>query len=154
MRDNWIEPLVGAVVLVGAGAFLFYLLVAGDARPAPDGYPLTARFGQVGGLREGDDVRVAGVKVGRVRRISLQPITYLAVTDLEIAPQTRLPKDSTARVTSDGLLGGAHVAIEPGAEPVMLEAGGEIENTQGAVDLFGLIGQFINNPAAPSEPAT
>jgi len=72
MRDNWIEPLVGAVVLIAAGVFLTYLLVAGDARPAPDGYTLTARFGQVGGLREGDDVRVAGVKVGRVERIALQ----------------------------------------------------------------------------------
>ena len=153
MRDNWIEPLVGAVVLGGTGAFLTYLLIAGDARPAPDGYRLTARFGQVGGLREGDDVRIAGVKIGRVGRISLQPDTYLAVADLEIAPQTRLPRDSTARVTSDGLLGGAHVAIEPGADTAMLKAGGEIENTQGAVDLFGLIGQFINKPAAPSEPA-
>jgi phospholipid/cholesterol/gamma-HCH transport system substrate-binding protein len=154
MRDNWIEPLVGAVVLIVAGVFLTYLLVAGDARPAPDGYSLTARFGQVGGLREGDDVRVAGVKVGRVERIALQPDTYLAVTHLEIAPQTRLPRDSTARVTSDGLLGGTHVAIEPGADTAMLKAGGEIENTQGAVDLFGLIGQFINRPATAGEPAT
>ena len=54
MRENWIEPLVGAVVLLGAGLFLTYLLVAGDARPAPGGYSLTARFGQVGGLREGE----------------------------------------------------------------------------------------------------
>lgn len=154
MRDNWIEPLVGAVVLLGASVFLTYLLVAGDAQPAQDGYRLTARFGQVGGLREGDDVRVAGVKVGRVERIALQPDTYLAVAELEVAPQTRLPLDSTARVTSDGLLGGAHVAIEPGADTAMLKAGGEIENTQGAVDLFGLIGQFINKPATAGEPAT
>lgn len=154
MRDTWIEPLVGVVVLVAAGGFLAYLLVVGDARPAPDGYPLTARFGQVGGLRVGDDVRVAGVRVGRVDRISLQPDTYLAVAELQISPQTRLPADSSARVTSDGLLGGAHVAIEPGGETTMLTAGGEITNTQGAVDLFGLIGQFINKPAAASEPAT
>ena len=154
MRDNWIEPLVGAVVLLGASVFLTYLLVAGDAQPAQDGYRLTARFGQVGGLREGDDVRVAGVKVGRVERIALQPDTYLAVAELEVAPQTRLPLDSTARVTSDGLLGGAHVAIEPGADTAMLKAGGEIENTQGAGDLFGLIGQFINKPATAGEPAT
>ncbi|MDH4385746.1 MAG: outer membrane lipid asymmetry maintenance protein MlaD [Caulobacter sp.] len=154
MRENWIEPLVGAVVLLGAGLFLTYLLLAGDARPAPDGYGLTASFGQVGGLREGDEVRVAGVKVGRVERIALQPETYMAVAELEIAPQTRLPRDSTARVTSDGLLGGAYVAIEPGADTAMLKAGGEIENTQGAVDLFGLIGQFINKPATAGEPAT
>lgn len=153
MRDNWIEPLVGAVVLLGAGVFLAYLLVAGDAGPTPDGYRLVARFGQAGGLREGDDVRVAGVRVGRVERISLQPDTYLAVAELEISPQTKLPADSSARVTSDGLLGGAHVAIEPGAETAMLKPGGEITNTQGAVDLFGLIGQFINKPAAAPEPA-
>jgi len=72
----------------------------------------------------------------------------LAVVD----PAVKLPSDSTAKITSDGLLGGSHIAIEPGGAPDNLKPGGEIENTQGAVDLFGLIGQVIR-PATPASPA-
>jgi phospholipid/cholesterol/gamma-HCH transport system substrate-binding protein len=83
----------------------------------------------------------------------LDPKTYFAATELTIDKGVNLPSDSTARISSDGLLGGAHVSIEPGGAEDMLPPGGEIQNTQGAVDLFGLIGQMIKPPPAASQPA-
>ncbi|MFZ4607018.1 MAG: outer membrane lipid asymmetry maintenance protein MlaD [Caulobacter sp.] len=155
MRENWAETIVGALVLIGAGGFLGYLMLTGDVGAQPGGYPVKARFGQVGSLKEGDDVRVAGVRVGQVSGVTLDSKTYFAATELTIDRGVSLPSDSTAKVTSDGLLGGAHISIEPGAAEDMLKAGGEIENTQGAVDLFGLIGQVIKPaPAAAPAPAT
>lgn len=154
MRENWVETVVGAVVLIGAAVFLGYLMTVGHISPRNDGYLVKARFGQVGALKEGDDVRVAGVRVGQVTAVTLDPRTYFAAAALTIDKGVNLPSDSTAKITSDGLLGGVHVSIEPGGAEDMLKPGGEIQNTQGAVDLFGLIGQVINKPAAaPAEPA-
>ncbi len=148
-RGQWAETAMGAVVLGAAAAFLIYALSAGAIRSHGAGYELTARFGQVGALAPGADVRVSGVKVGTVSDITLDPKTFLAVTHLTVDSKVKLPSDSSAKITSDGLLGGSHIAIEPGGAPDNLKAGDEFQNTQGSVDLFGLIGQFLR-PAAPS----
>ena len=152
MRENWAETIVGALVLIGAGVFLAYLMTTGHVGATTGGYAVTARFGQVGSLEEGDDVRVAGVRVGQVSHVKLDPKTYFAATELTIDKGVNLPSDSTAKITSDGLLGGVHVSVEPGAAEDMLKPGGEIVNTQGAVDLFGLIGQVIKPQPAPAQP--
>ena len=154
-RGQLAETGMGALVLVAAVGFFAYALTAGAISARGAGYELHARFGQVGALATGADVRVAGVKVGTVTGIVLDPKTYFAVVDLTVDPAVKLPSDSTAKITSDGLLGGSHIAIEPGGAPDNLKAGGEIENTQGAVDLFGLIGQVIRptTPATPGAPA-
>jgi phospholipid/cholesterol/gamma-HCH transport system substrate-binding protein len=152
MREQWAEIGMGLVVLLLAAAFLIYSLSVGDFGSKPGGYDVVARFGQVGSLAPGAPVSVAGVKVGTVSRITLDPKTYFAVTRLSLDPSVKLPSDSTAKITSDSLLGGVHVAIAPGAATANLKPGGEIENTQGAVDLFSLIGQFIR-PQAPAPPA-
>ena len=158
MRTQWVEAGLGAVVLLIAAAFLVYSLGVAGPSHRGGGYALTARFGEVGSLAAGASVRVAGVKVGTVERVELDPKTFLAVARLNLDADVRLPADSTAKITSDGLLGGAHVAITPGGDPADLKAGGEIENTQGAVDLFGLIGQVMRpqagaQTAPPAEPA-
>ena len=142
-RGQLAETGMGALVLVAAVGFFAYALTAGAISARGAGYELHARFGA--------DVRVAGVKVGTVTGIVLDPKTYFAVVDLTVDPAVKLPSDSTAKITSDGLLGGSHIAIEPGGAPDNLKAGGEIENTQGAVDLFGLIGQVIR-PTTPATP--
>jgi phospholipid/cholesterol/gamma-HCH transport system substrate-binding protein len=161
-REQWAETGVGAVVLVAAASFLIYSLSVGGPSGG-HGYAVKAKFGQVGALAPGAAVSVAGVKVGTVSSISLDPKTFLAVVQLDLDPKTPLPADSTAKITSDGLLGGMHVVIEPGGSPENLKAGGEIENTQGAVDLFGLVGQMLRPqgqtpaaaaPAAPATPGT
>jgi phospholipid/cholesterol/gamma-HCH transport system substrate-binding protein len=146
---------MGGLVLAAAAWFLIYALSAGAIHPQGRGYELVARFGQVGALAPGADVRVSGVKVGTVSQINLDPKTFLAVTRMVLDPTVKLPADSTAKVTSDGLLGGSHIAIEPGGASGDLKPGDEFENTQGSVDLFGLIGQFLRpQGAAPSAAAT
>jgi phospholipid/cholesterol/gamma-HCH transport system substrate-binding protein len=142
--EQWAETGVGAVVLLAAGVFLAYALSnAGGIGKGSGGYELIARFGDVGSLTSGADVRVAGVKVGSVSGIELDPKTFLAKTHIQMQPQVKVPSDSTVKITSDGLLGGQHVVIAPGGAADDMKPGAEFQNAQGAVDLFGLIGQAI-----------
>ena len=143
MREQWAEAATGLVVILLAAIFLVYSLTVGGVGRKSGSYELTARFGEVGALAPGAVVSVAGVKVGTVSDIKLDPKTFLAVARLNLDPTVKLPADSTAKVTSDSLLGGAHIAISPGGALQDLKPGSEIENTQGSVDLFGLIGQFL-----------
>ena len=159
--ETWAETGVGAVVLAAAAGFLIYAL--GHAAKGADagGYEVIGKFGDVGALATGADVRVAGVKVGAVAKIELDPKAYLAKVHLVINKDVKLPADSTAKITSSGLLGGQLVAIAPGGSLEDLKPGAEFQNTQGAVDLFALIGQFVRPTqgaatpaaAAPSAPA-
>jgi phospholipid/cholesterol/gamma-HCH transport system substrate-binding protein len=153
-KGQWAEASVGAVVILVAAAFLAYsLTVGGTVRP--HGYEVRARFGQVGSLTPGAAVSVAGVKIGAVSSIKLDPKTFLAATTLDLDPAVPLPMDSTAKIVSDGLTGASRVAIEPGGSADIIKPGGEIENTQGAVDLFGLVGQMIRpQPPAGASNAT
>jgi phospholipid/cholesterol/gamma-HCH transport system substrate-binding protein len=141
--EQWAETGVGAVVLAAAGVFLFYALGNAGGLKSNAGYELVARFGQAGSLAPGADVKVAGVKVGTVSKIDLDPKTFQAETHLLLNPDIQLPDDSTAKITSDSLLGGEHIAIEPGGSAANFKPGAQFQNTQGAVDLFGLIGQVI-----------
>ncbi|WP_164852629.1 outer membrane lipid asymmetry maintenance protein MlaD [Novosphingobium umbonatum] len=152
MRGNWGETILGLAVLAFAGIFLAYALgVTGMGKQGAT-YELTARFGEAGGIQPGAKVTVSGVKVGDVREVTIDPKTFLAVMRLTLDDKVKLPSDSTAKITSDGLLGGAHIAIAPGGAADDLKPGGEIANTQGAVDLFGLIGQVMRPKSdAPAE---
>lgn len=135
--ERWGETILGAIVAaVAIGFFAFAAAQAGQTG-ASDGYDLQARFQRIDGIDVGSDVRISGVKVGVVRAIGLDRETYLALVTMAIDDNVRVPDDSSVRVASDGLLGGAYLAIEPGSmEPI--PAGGEILNTQGAVDLMTL----------------
>lgn len=139
-----LETLIGLVVLIVAGAFLVYAQGQLDEGPGRDGYELNARFSSIGDLSRGAEVRVAGVPVGTVSRIELDTRTYFARTIFQIRSDVEIPTDSTAKVAMAGLLGGAYIAIEPGGAEETLEPGGEIQFTQGPVDLFDLIGEFIS----------
>jgi phospholipid/cholesterol/gamma-HCH transport system substrate-binding protein len=154
--EQWAETAVGAVVLAGAGAFLVYALAhAGGLGRGAGGYELVAKFGDAGALATGADVRVAGVKVGSVTAIELDPKTYLAKAHFSIQPEIKVPADSTVKITSDSLLGGQHVVIAPGGDTAVMKPGDEFQNAQGAVDLFGLIGQAIRPQAgAPASSSS
>jgi len=148
MRQPSAEILVGLLVLLVAAGFLaFAVSRAGAGEGAGGGYRLSARFDQVGGISVGSDVRAAGVKIGAVRAISLDPETFDARLQLDLDPKVKIPEDSSARITSDSLLGGAYVAIIPGGSADTLPSGGEIEITQGSVDVFGLISSFAGSIA-------
>ena len=114
MRAHWGETLMGFVVLAFAGAFLAYALgVTGGGRSGGS-YEVSAKFGEAGGIQAGAKVTVSGVKVGSVISVAIDPKNYMAVVRLSVDNAVKLPSDSTAKITSDGLLGGNHITIAPG----------------------------------------
>lgn len=141
-RKSIAEILAGALVLAVAAVFLFYA-VAHSGRSLTQGYALTAKFDRIDGLPPGADVRVSGVKVGSVVTQSIDRGTYLAVVTMQIDPTLRLPTDTSAEITSEGLLGGRYIALVPGGSDRMLADGGTIEATQSAISLEALLGRFI-----------
>ena len=154
MRRHWGETATGFVVLVLAALFLVWSLSVAQAGRLGGTYQVTAKFGDVGGLQPGAKVSLAGVKIGTVSSVRVDPKTFLAVVRLALDNDVPVPSDSTAKVTSDGLLGGAHVALTPGGAEDNLKPGGEIANTQGSVDLFGLIGQVLRPRGGSAAPAS
>jgi phospholipid/cholesterol/gamma-HCH transport system substrate-binding protein len=151
MRRSVIETVIGAVVLAIAGLFLYYTYTAGYQRV--DGYEVTAKFNRVDGISVGSDVRLSGIKVGRVASTQLDPSTYLAILRLRIDRSIRLPVDTTAKITADSLLGGNYVALEPGAEEKVIPDGGQITSTQDPINVVDLIGRFIFGGASGAKPA-
>lgn len=138
------EMLAGALVLAVAVGFLGYaLLHSGRSVVSAEGTLLTARFDRIDGLTNGADVRVAGVKVGTVTDTRIDPATFTAEIVLRIDRALRLPRDSSAEITSEGLLGGKYVSIAPGGAESVLGHGDRITETQGAVSLESLLGRFI-----------
>ena len=150
MGKKSIETLVGLFVLLGAAGLVFLALKAANlgSFSAGDTYTLTARFDNIGGLKARAPVRSAGVTVGRVSSIALDPKTYQGVVHMEMERQMQFPVDSSARILTSGLLGDQYVGLEAGADEKNLAAGGIIKQTQSAVVLESLISQFLFNKAA------
>ena len=107
------------------------------------GYDVMAKFNRADGVNIGTDVRLSGIKIGTVASMNLDPQTYSAVVTLALDNSVKLPDDSSARITSEGLLGNQYISIEPGGSMDYIKPGGEIENTQGSVDLMGLLGKAV-----------
>ena len=141
-RRSIAEVLTGAVVLLVAAAFLGYA-VAHSGRSAASGYTLFARFEHIDGLGVGADVRVAGVKVGSVNEARIDPQNFQAVVALSVRGDIKLPKDSAAIITSESLLGGKYVSLQPGGDETLLQPGQTITITQSSVSLEELLGKFI-----------
>ncbi len=138
------EVLVGGVVLAGAIAFAVYAGQATGLSAGPSGYVLNASFRSLDGVSVGTDVRLAGVKVGTVTGITLNPETYRADTRFSVAQGIEIPDDSAIVVSSEGLLGGNFVEIMPGGSPFYFAPGDEILDTQGAVSLISLLLKFVS----------
>lgn len=151
MNKKSIEILVGLFVLLGALALVFLALKAanlGSLAGGADSYVLQARFDNIGGLKARAPVRSAGVTVGRVKSIALDPKTYQGVVTLEINKGVDFPKDSSAKILTAGLLGDQYIGIEPGADEKNFAAGDTIKQTQSAIVLENLIGQLLFSKAA------
>ena len=153
-----IEMLVGLFVLLGVLALLFLALKAANlgafATAGRDTYTVQARFDNVGGLKPRAPVRSAGVTVGRVTHIGLDPQRYQGVVTMDIDSEYKFPKDSSARIQTSGLLGDQYVGLEPGGASEDLTAGQVITQTQSAVVLENLIGQFLFSKAADAGQET
>lgn len=149
LKDNVVEALVGLLVVVVAVWFVG-AAYARSAASGGAGYLLTARFPNATGVSVGTDVRTSGIKIGKVETQRLDPKTFQAVLQLRVAGDIRFPTDSSAAITSEGILGGSYIALSPGGDTTMLKAGDEITDTQGAQDLMGLMGSFINRSGSGS----
>ncbi|WP_298283717.1 outer membrane lipid asymmetry maintenance protein MlaD [Acidocella sp.] len=136
------ELLTGLGVILVAVLFLLYAL-RGAGELNTGGYRLTARFGSVGALAIGADVKIGGVVVGHVASEVLDPVTYAAVVGLDINNAVQIPSDSAASVTSDSLLGNDYVNVSPGGSNDMLKPGSAFATTQSAVNIGDLLGKFI-----------
>lgn len=143
LKDHLAEALAGLAVLAIAAWFLVFAL-GRTGGGMGDSYELKARFPNAAGISVGSDVRVSGMKVGMVTAQALDPQSFQAVVTLAVEDGVRLPLDSSAAITSEGLLGGSYIALVPGGDPEQLAPGDEISDTQGATDLMGLIGSVIN----------
>ena len=142
MGRNIVETIVGALVLLVAGVFVFYAFAKSD-RAGPGGYEILARFDRIDGLKRGADVTVSGVKIGSVTGFDLDRKTYQAVVRMMVSSSVGLPVDTNAKIVSESLLGGMVVVLEPGGGDKMIQAGGEIDKTQGAIPLSELIAKFM-----------
>ncbi len=142
MKRSVVETLIGAAVLVVAALFLFYAFRNVDAS-TPSGYELFAKFDRIDGLKKGSDVTISGVKVGTVVDWTLDPKTFQAVVRLSIDSRYKLPRDTSAKLISESLLGGLTLSLEPGGDDRDIPPGGAITKTQGSVNLLDLIGQAI-----------
>lgn len=146
------EVLTGAAVLAVAIGFVVYAAQGAGLMQQPESYPLTASFRSVEGITVGSDVRLAGVKVGTITDLSLNPETFFADARILVRNDVQLPTDSTILISSEGLLGGNFVELLPGGALETLGPGDEIEDTQGAVSLISLLLKFVGGDTA-AEPA-
>lgn len=149
MKESLTEVVVGAVVLVAAGTFLAYAAQATGFSRGSDAMELRASFRSVEGITIGTDVRMAGVKIGAVTAMVLNPETYRAETTLTLNAAIPVPDDSSAVIASEGLLGGNFVEIVPGGSMGFFAAGDEIVDTQGAVSLLNLLLTYIGGDSQP-----
>jgi phospholipid/cholesterol/gamma-HCH transport system substrate-binding protein len=149
MNKRGIETLVGLFVLLGLLGVVFLALKAANLTTlgSSQGYTVSARFDNIGGLKPRSAVRSAGVTIGRVTSIALDPKTYQGVVTMEIDGSVKFPKDSSAKILTAGLLGDQYIGIEPGSADDNLAAGGRISQTQSAVVLENLIGQLVTSKA-------
>ncbi len=144
MKNNPIETAIGALVVVAALGFLFYASNAVGLSGPTSSYQVTASFRSAEGVSLGTDVRMAGVKIGTVTALDLNPQTFRAELAASIKDGIEIPDDSAIAVSSEGLLGGNFIEIIPGGSEFAVEPGGEIEDTQGSVSLITLLMKFVS----------
>jgi phospholipid/cholesterol/gamma-HCH transport system substrate-binding protein len=159
MNRNLLETVMGAVVIVVAVIFLVFAYHSAEIRSV-SGYPLSAKFDHIDGVREGADIRLSGIKVGSIVATSLDTKTFQAVVKLSIDNNIKLPVDTIATITQNGLLGDPFMSLVPGNSDKLVPPGGELSYTQSAPSLMSLFGQAVfsmsgggNKPAAAPAPA-
>ena len=139
MNNTTVETAIGALVIVIAAAFFGFAYMTSGSADTGGGYQLTAEFDNVAGVHTGTDIRLAGIKIGTVVGQRLNPENFQAVVTMSLDKNIKLTDDTSAKVTSEGLLGSNFIALEPGGSDNILADGGQIINTQGTVDIWTLI---------------
>lgn len=142
MQRNMVETVLGAAVVLVAVGFVFFAVQKAELRTA-EGYPVTARFLKVGGLEPGSDVRISGVKVGTITSRELDAGSFEAVVRMVLDPAVRLPVDTEAVITGEGLLGGKYLRLIPGQGDEIVPAGGEMVRTRDFKSLEDSVSEII-----------
>jgi phospholipid/cholesterol/gamma-HCH transport system substrate-binding protein len=142
MRQNIVETILGAVVLIVAIGFLAWAYSRSNLT-STGGYTLNAAFDRADGLDVGSDVRISGIKVGTVLSQRLDPKTFRADVSFSVQDSIELPRDTSAAIVSASLLGGKYLTLTPGGDDEILKDGQTITITQSAINLEDLIGQYI-----------
>lgn len=143
-REHGVEALIGLFVVLLAGWFVMFAWQRTGGGTVRDAIHVTAQFQNVSGVSVGTDVRIAGIKIGQVAAVRLDPKSYQAEVMLALDPAVKVPDDSSAAITSEGILGGTYMSLVPGGSATPLKTGDTIIDTQGSVDLMSMVGQFIN----------
>lgn len=154
MQKKSTEITVGMFVAAGLAALFMLAMKVSNLGDFTDevGYQVTAEFENIGGLKVRSPVTMAGVRVGRVGSIDLDPVTYNAKVTLNMYPQyDAIPLDSSASIYTAGLLGEQYIGLDAGAEEEFLQDGDVIDLTQPAVVLEQVIGQFLYSKAEGGE---
>jgi phospholipid/cholesterol/gamma-HCH transport system substrate-binding protein len=141
-QSNIAESVIGAIVVAVAIVFLVFTYTR-TGSGSLSGYELNVRLPKVDGLGIGTDVRLAGIKIGSISDMTLDPKTYLVTVHLNLRDDIKIPTDSSVMVTSAGILGSSYLSITPGGDDKMMAPGSYFENAQGSVDVMGLVGRFI-----------
>jgi phospholipid/cholesterol/gamma-HCH transport system substrate-binding protein len=150
-RHGIAEVLAGAFVLAVAIGFMAFA-IAHSGRSTGSGYTLYARFDHIDGLSVGNDVKIAGVKVGSVTNTAVDLKSYSAIVTMALRDDVKLPKDSSAEIDSESLLGGKYINLSPGGDETDLKPGQTITITQSAVSLEQLLGKFIFSVTSLNSP--
>lgn len=155
MKKSALELLVGVFVLLGLAAVAYLTIKLGSGSlVGGDTYLLEARFANAGGLHAGSSVLLAGVIVGRVESIRMEPADYSAIATLRVSSLLKLPTDSMASIKTSGLIGDKYICLSPGADETYLAPGTRITMTESAVDLESLISKMAFGSVEQKEEPT
>jgi phospholipid/cholesterol/gamma-HCH transport system substrate-binding protein len=142
MHRNIIETVLGAVVLLVAGIFLLFALQFSSSASVK-GFDLIGEFRHIDGLKLGDEVRMAGIRVGSVAAVTLRPEDYTAIVTMRMEPNVEVSTDSTVSIHTDGLFGGKYLEIQIGGETTNMKAGQRFGFVQDAVIVEELIEKIV-----------
>ena len=144
MKRFNLEIVVGLFMLIGFASFAYLSVKLGDVSLfGSNNYHVEACFGSVAGLKLGAGVQIAGVNVGKVSSIALDPQSYDALVQLEIHREIELQEDTIASIRTAGIIGDRYISILPGGSPMLIEDGGEILETESAINLEELVSKYI-----------
>jgi len=144
MRGAWAEFITGTCVLIVAIGFAVVGFQRGGWGSETESYVLNASFRSIEGVAVGTDVRLAGVKVGKVSSISLNQVSFRADMVISLYNGIELPDDTAILIASEGLLGGNFVELQPGGSPFNYVSGDTIVDTQGSISLLNLLMKFTS----------
>jgi len=144
MKRFSVETAVGLFLVIGFLCFAYISVKLGNVDLfGPETYRVTAKFSSISGLKVGADIEIAGVKIGRVVKISLETTDYEAVVELDINSDVSLQEDCIASIRTAGIIGDKYISITPGGFDDLIPAGGEITETEAAINIEELISKYI-----------